>query len=163
MKGFVDTSKSFIKNHIWIILIIGIGIFFRARSLISNWTSYDDIGVAVTMLFYDELKGLERFKSVKSATWTYAPLQLIFPAFILNNGMSYEEIIFWGRFPSFVFGVFSIFLQFVLVKKEENQKIYPPCLTALMLAVSWENIIYSTQMEPYEIGVFFVALITILL
>lgn len=56
-----------------------------------------------------------------------------------------------------------IFLQYVLVKKEEGKKNYIPCLTALMLALSWENIIYSTQMEPYEIGVFFVALITILL
>ena len=108
------------KRYIWIILIIGIGTLFRVRSLISNYTSYDDIGVAVTMLFYDELKGLQRFKSVKSATWTYAPLQLIFPAFILYNGMSYEEIIFWGRFPSFIFGVLSIFLQYVLVKKEEG-------------------------------------------
>jgi hypothetical protein len=87
-------------------------------------------------------------------TWTYAPLQFLFTPLFINTHQSYTQLLFGGRFPSFLAFVAAFGLMVYLCKKWFGQEyeIYA-LLGAVLLALSWENIIYSMQMESYLIGV----------
>jgi hypothetical protein len=98
-------------------------------------------------------------------SWTYAPAQFYLTDFLLHPGMSYKEIKFWGRFPSFLFGMIAILFLMYSVKYFE----YPgdPGLSIifvlLLMSTSLQSIIYAAQMESYAVGMFSVSALVVLL
>lgn len=85
--------------------------------------------------------------------WTYAPAQFFFTSFFLNSDNSYRDNLFWGRFPSLVFGILSIFLLFLVTRKYFNEdELYYSFVSVSMLSFSWLSVIYSAQMESYAVG-----------
>ena len=105
-----------------------------------------------------------RVHAVPSA-WTYAPGQFYLTNILVSDGDDYSELKFWGRVPSFVFSIISFFLLiFVFKKMYPVQKYLPFLVVALtILSFSWENIIYSAQMESYAVGNFSILLMFVLL
>lgn len=107
---------------------------------------------------------LDILHAVPSA-WTYAPGQFYLTNILVSDGDDYSELKFWGRVPSFVFSIISFFLLiFVFKKMYPVQKYLPFLVVALtILSFSWENIIYSAQMESYAVGNFSILLMFVLL
>lgn len=106
---------------------------------------------------------LEKFIIIP-ATWTYAPLQYFMTPLLISNKMSYREILFWGRFPSFVFNILSLLALINFYVRFKGKNCFPYLIFSLVLiAFSWENIIYAKQMQSYSIGVFAAILLLLLL
>jgi len=107
----------------------------------------------------DKMKLLTLGNTVKvfvciPVTWTYAPLQFLFTPLFINTHQSYQQLLFGGRFPSFLAFAAAFGLMIYLCKKWFGKEYEIYALGgAVLLAVSWENIIYSMQMESYLIGV----------
>lgn len=96
--------------------------------------------------------------------WTNAPLQYLITTFLLSPTQSYREILFWGRFPSFIFGILGMLLIILFYRKFYKEEYFSYALTAItLLAFSWENIIYAKQMGNYAAGVTFAILLIIFL
>src|SRR3989344_2263195 len=86
--------------------------------------------------------------------WTYAPLQFPLTSLLLSHDQSYKEILFWGRFPSFLSGCFALILIVFLHRKITKDDYFLTAFTSvLLLSLSWENIIYAKHMSSYAIGV----------
>jgi len=85
--------------------------------------------------------------------WTYAPGQFYLTNTLINSDQSYSESKFWGRLPSFIFNVLAVGLLIILFIRLHKAKNSLPqvVLSAAILSLSWENIIYSAQMESYGI------------
>lgn len=116
---------------------------------------------------YYFFKNREKFNIVSKMS-TFAPLQCGMTSWLVKSGDSsgYETIKFKGRFWSFIFGslsVVGIALFLFYLYKEESYAIWLAVFGASVMAYSWENIIYSQQMEPYTIAVFFHILLLIVL
>lgn len=93
--------------------------------------------------------------------WTYAPFQFLLTSLLLSHDQSYKEILFWGRFPSFLSGCFALILVVFLHRKITKDDYFLAAFTSvLFLSLTWENIIYAKHMSSYAIGVF--AAITLL-
>ncbi len=88
-------------------------------------------------------------------TWTYAPFQFLLTSSLISHDQSYKEILFWGRFPSFLFGSFGLIL-IVLVHRALNKEDYffTAFPSLLLLSLTWGNIFYAKHMSSYSIGVF---------
>lgn len=87
--------------------------------------------------------------------WTYAPLQFPLTSLLLSHDQSYKEILFWGRFPSFLSGCFALILIVFLHRKITKDEYFLTAFTSvLFLSLTWENIIYAKHMSSYAIGVF---------
>ena len=93
--------------------------------------------------------------------WTYAPGQFYLTNILINPGQNYSESKFWGRLPSFIFNVLAIGLLIILfVRLHKGKNSFPQVvLSATMLSLSWENIIYSAQMESYGVVSFSILLV----
>ena len=145
------------KFFFWGIFLLGV--LCRIQNAYFHFTHYDDIGVAVSYFYYGNLGFIEK------AGWTYAPLQLIFTTLLLSPEYSYNMNIFLGRFPSLICGVGSIYATYHLSRKvtqgNRNSE-WISLFSMALMAFSWQNIIYSAQMEPYEIGVLFVTVIMLI-
>lgn len=86
--------------------------------------------------------------------WTYAPLQFPLTSLLLSHDQSYKEILFWGRFPSFLSGCLALILIVFLHRKIAKEDYFLPAFTSvLFLSLTWENIIYAKHMSSYAIGV----------
>ena len=110
------------------------------------------------------LNSVMGFVSIRMFHWTYAPLQFVFTSLLLNPSMSFEALLFWGRLPSVMFGVLSIVFMGKTVEvlySDEKSSEYIKLLMMCLLAFNSECILYSAQMETYEIGVLCVLLIII--
>jgi len=87
---------------------------------------------------------------------TYAPLQFFITAFLVNNEQFLFTNIVMGRIPSLIIYFLGLLLfLYIMVryfKGAENQIALN--FSLLILAFSYEHIIYSIQMESYAIGVF---------
>lgn len=87
--------------------------------------------------------------------WTYAPFQFPLTSLLLSHDQSYKEILFWGRFPSFLSGCFALILIVFLHRKIAKDDYFLTAFTSvLFLSLTWENIIYAKHMSSYAIGVF---------
>ncbi|MCM8776215.1 MAG: hypothetical protein NC930_07715 [Candidatus Omnitrophica bacterium] len=95
--------------------------------------------------------------------WTYAPLQFFLTYFLISGQQDYRTLLFWGRFPSFLFGVLGLLSMILFYKKYDRLKTPAVFVSLTLLTFSWENIIYAKQMESYTIGVFAAIWILILL
>lgn len=94
---------------------------------------------------------------------TYAPVQFLLTAMLINPNMSYTQLLFWGRLPSFIFGSFSIMvLGYLAFQLTSKNKLGYALLAMVLTSFSLENIIYSVQMESYAIGVFALTILLIL-
>lgn len=96
---------------------------------------------------------------------TYAPIQFFFTSLLLNENQSLKQILFWGRFPSFLFSLISIFLFYKLIRVFSFNKQFDVSviLVIAFFSFSIESIIYSKQMESYSIGIFASIILMIIL
>lgn len=96
---------------------------------------------------------------------TYAPIQFFFTNFLVNENQSLKQILFWGRFPSFIFSVMSIFLFYKLIRvfSLNKQLDVSDIIVIAFFSFSLESIIYAKQMESYAIGIFAVIILMIIL
>ena len=168
----------------WAILfLIFLGIIVRAYFMATHFTHVDDAGIAVTILHTDILVekillytgwSYEQFchylenpfssflynifiRFVSFAVWTYAPFQFLFMVPLTSLGWSYQSILVFGRLSSFLFGAASLFVCFKVIKLLFERDVLA-LFGVSLVAFSWECIIYSAQMEPYIITVFFIFL-----
>lgn len=132
------------------VLGIGIRIFMAAV----HFTHVDDTG-AMNDIMSKKMMGLNEIEIAKNF-WTYAPMQILFSAILVNNKLGYKMNIFLGRLPSLICGIAAMFMAVKFAKKffetEKHRDALVVILT-LICSLSWENIIYSAQAEPYEIVV----------
>jgi hypothetical protein len=84
---------------------------------------------------------------------TYAPLQFLITHHLVHPGQTYRETLFWGRLPSFIFGVLGLLLWIGLYHRLGQLRAPAAFLGLAVLAFSWENIIYAKQMQTFSIGV----------
>lgn len=96
-------------------------------------------------------------------TQTFAPIQFIGTKLLISEDQSYREILFWARFPSFLFSVSALVLIFTFYQNIQSKERLPFRLLAItLMGLSLENIIFAQQAISYSIGVF-VAMLLILL
>ena len=97
--------------------------------------------------------------------WTYAPGQFYLTNFLVNADQNYSEIKFWGRAPSLLFNIAAIGLLILFYYQicENKSAIKYSVVGVTILSLSWENIIYSAQMESSEINTFAMLFIFLLL
>lgn len=94
---------------------------------------------------------------------TYAPLQFLLTSLLIHPEMSYEQLIFWGRMPSFLIGSASILMIGYLIKKIfQNNSLVLVLIAILLISFSLENIVYTVQVESYAIGVLILIIYLIL-
>lgn len=86
---------------------------------------------------------------------TYAPVQFFFTKFLINKHQNLKMVLYWGRLPSLVFSVIGIFLFYFFIRKFLTKEIESPAFiyAFVVLALSYEFVIYSKQMESYAIGI----------
>lgn len=86
---------------------------------------------------------------------TYAPVQFLFTGFIVNQDMSYRDILFYSRLISFLLGFLSILIiLYIFFKIYRQDSLSYTLFSVTILSFSWEHIIYSMQSESYAIGLF---------
>ncbi|MCC6212797.1 MAG: hypothetical protein IT513_17310 [Burkholderiales bacterium] len=87
--------------------------------------------------------------------WTYAPFQFPFTSQLLSREQDYRQVLFWGRFPSFLFGCLALVLVVIYFRRVLGDSYFLPSFAAILLnALSWESIAYAKHMSSYAIGVF---------
>ena len=151
---------------IWVgLLVTGLifaGSVFRWRGLRTHFSHIDDLGVALSILEHDSTRFAHHLISSPYLTkilevprsWTYAPMQFLVTPLLLHKGQSYSDILFWGRLPSYLFGVGGLLaMALTLLKIDRRNYKNSLIFTTCLFAFSWENIIYSTQMQSFSIGV----------
>lgn len=85
-------------------------------------------------------------------SFTYAPLQFLITPFLISENQSYPSLLFWGRFPSFIFSILGLLL-IVWVLRRLDGGFLSVVAGLVFLGFSWENIIYSRHMSGYAAGV----------
>lgn len=154
------------KNIAKYIIVLS-GIVMRVIMAAFHFTHIDDIGVANSIIHLSHIIKNDEIGIAKEFCnyWTYAPFQSLITQQLVNDNMSYFLNIFMGRFPSLICGVLFVWVIYkILSKTQLNQNAeYSRILIICIISLSWENIIYSAQMEPYSIGALFGAIIVFLL
>ncbi len=162
-------SKNF--TAIAVTLLILLGAAARFADLDTHFTHIDDLGVARTFIFNStvakgrgmQLKNLFDKITIIPHEFTYAPLQFFITYFLVSPEQSYRQILFWGRFPSCLFGILGLLSLVIFFRKYDRFKTPAVFIALALLAFSHENIIYAKQMESYSIGVFAAVWVLILL
>ncbi len=142
-----------------ICLLIVAGMVFRVIMMVSHFTHWDDIGVANYVIQLLQITNGNEIDIAKGFAdmWTYGPLQILITQKLINENMSYMFNIIMGRLPSLVCNIlFVITIYKVLCKVRPDEK-SGKILAICIISLSWENIIYSSQMEPYSMGILFSA------
>lgn len=141
-------------------VILG-GSLIRVWMSVLHFTNCDDLGVAVTMLMGEKggwslencIRGLEHFLLCQ---WTYAPLQFVFTCLLIHPEQTYQQVVVLGRLPSLICGIAALPLLYFLLKRifaGEEGSSSGILFSVILLATSFEHIIYSAQMNSYAIGV----------
>lgn len=156
------------KEHLIILIILVIGITIRVLFCLYHFTHIDDIGIAGRILLSKGVYKINEFQLANEFKdfWTYAPLQSILTAKLVQGNFSYKSNIFWGRIPSLLCGILLLLVImkiFYELNGKTLKKNYALIIVLIITSFSYENIIYSSQMEPYEIGVLISSLIIYLL
>lgn len=123
------------------------------EKLRDSLTQWGEAGESFKSPLLPFVKLFLQFTAVPRA-WTYAPLQFLVTHFLLEPEQTYRQKIFWGRFPSFLFGVGALLLIPVFYRRYDRFQTPVVFVALSVLVFSWENIIYAKQMESYAIGVF---------
>ncbi|MBQ6786619.1 MAG: hypothetical protein IJO85_02725 [Lachnospiraceae bacterium] len=149
--------------NIFLIFTVAIGCLVRIYMCICHFTTCDDLGVAMSMLRgqseeWSIKNSIEGFLSFRAFGWTYAPLQFVVTSILLSPQYSYLQTIVMGRIPSLFFGIVSLLILYKLCEAiwQDNEQVrgkQARICSLILLATSFENIIYSSQMESYTIGV----------
>lgn len=148
------------KESKTIYLLIIAGISFRVIMMVIHFTHWDDIGVAnyiiqlLQVLDGNEIDIAKGFADM----WTYGPLQILITQKLVNENMSYMLNIIMGRLPSLIFNILFVVAIYKILYKIQSDEKSGKILAICVISLSWENIIYSSQMEPYSIGIFFSAI-----
>lgn len=160
--------KEYIKEKLLIFVIIIVilcGIIIRVLFVYNHFAHCDD--VCVVSVIFSKISNINSANLIHYLInrikicfgfMTYAPLQLFFTSVLINENFSYRINLVLGRLPSLLCGIISmiLFAKLVLIKFKDNKFKYIYALfTVVLISFSWENIIYSAQMEPYEIIVLF--------
>jgi len=105
-------------------------------------------------LLFDLIKRMIGAFSI-SIVSTFAPIQFIFTALILNFDLAYPDFIKVMRLPSLIFalGSFGMMILFSNLFDDSLKKVFLICGSTL-LTVSWMSIIYSSQSENFILGLF---------
>lgn len=149
------------RKDIDVYLCIVIGIIFRVIMSIIHFTHVDDIGIANYILMLQQVTNGNEVELVKKFVtfWTYGPLQILFTQNLINENMSYPFIIFMGRLPSLICGAIFVCLIYKLLNRINSTSKSALLLAICIVSLSWENIIYSAQMEPYSMGLLFCTIV----
>ena len=130
-------------------------IFGEAR--LKSWTDYGYLNPLL-----HGANNLLKFVSVP-IHWTYAPMQFFLTQALISKHQTYRDILFWGRFPSFLFSSAALFLMVLFYRKYRPSQPFSGLLALALIAFSCENIFYAKQMENYALGVFAVISLLLLL
>lgn len=88
-------------------------------------------------------------------SFTYAPFQFLITSLLISSNQDYKSLLFWGRFPSFIFSIFALILAILAINKIMPKNIFLASVSGLLfLGFSWENIIYARHMSSYSMGIF---------
>ena len=138
-----------------VLIVIMVAVIIRVYMLKHHFTHEDDIAVAYYLrTIPKESSLLDHIKAAFDFEWTYAPLQIWLEDPLVHFTNKYEVLLVVGRIWSFIFGAINCFLIYaVSINITDNKRL--SMVAAVVTALSWENIIYSSQMEPYEIAVTF--------
>lgn len=96
---------------------------------------------------------------IVSVTSTNAPLQFLFNVPLIHAEQSYRQLMFWGRFPSFIFSLIAILGILLFIKLLNEKDLTPMILSMVFLGFSWQHIIYAKQLYQYS----FIAMACLLL
>lgn len=160
-------------NLLIFFILLSIGIFIRSDDLNKHFSHIDDIGVSRDILIYDRpafrqepnqyrgmkrLLAIVRYKTEKVISvpvrTTYAPLQFFVTPFFLSVAQDYRDVLFWSRFPSFIFSILGLLVCLLFYWKYDRFTTPAALISLTLLIFSWENIIYAKQSSSYSIGVF---------
>lgn len=141
--------------------VLGLGIYARFADLAWHFTCVDDLGVMKAILTAQG-HWFSRFLAV-SQTFTYAPLQFLITPLLVSSEQSYRELLFWGRLPSCIISVLSLFALTALFNVVEKKNRWAALIPVAVLAFSWQEITYAKQANNYAFGVLAVILLMVLL
>ena len=136
-------------QNIFFLSLVILGIFARFHDLAWHFTHYDDFEVIAAILRHKHPEDFQIFAIPR--TFTFAPFQFIFTHFLMNPSMDYRELLFWGRFPSFVSGSLGLVAMGILYRN--YGKVWPLFSALALLAFSWEDVIVAKQAHNYALGV----------
>ena len=92
---------------------------------------------------------------IGSAKNTYAPINPIFINFFIPEKASYDELKFWGRFPSFLFSYMSIIIFFlVLLRTYHGSQYFYLLIPLALFSFSYQHIIMGSQMHNFALAPF---------
>ncbi len=163
--GFKTKKWDFIWS-VAVVALILIASYIRYALLDTHFSHCDDLIAAHNLPSEkaESLSSLFDYARRVSNSSTYAPLQFILTGAITDRGMSYQNILFWSRVPSFLMTLISFGVILFISKKLYKQEflIYS-ILPIFIIGFSWEDIIYSVQSESYTIGLLAVLILFLLL
>lgn len=143
---------------IFLFIVLTLGITVRFWDLSRHFTNTDDLGIIEVTFEAQHAGNLFHLPAIL----TNAPFQYVLTYFLLTEKMTYEELLFWCRLPSCLFGggALAVLLLFYFdyARKQGTKALF--ALT--LLACSWEAIIFSKQTHSYSIGVLASALLCLL-
>lgn len=151
----------FKKNLVLIFLfaVLTMGITARFWDLSQHFTNTDDLGIIEVTFEAQKAGNLFHLPTIL----TNAPFQYVLTYFLLTEKMSYEELLFWCRLPSCLFGGGALAILLLFYFDYARKQITKALLGLTLLACSWEAIIFSKQTHSYSIGVLASALLCLLL
>jgi len=130
----------------------------RKKNILND---YEQFKIYNFLTILDEFNILNKFIILKyyidykvnpvARNWTYAPGQFYFTNFLINDKFSYLNLKKLGRLPSLFFNLSSILILILILKiiyKNQNLNL-SILIGSTIILLSWENIIYSSQMSNY--------------
>jgi len=134
-----------------VLIILLTGFWARFKDLDWHFTTVDDRGVA-EIIFKNRAQGSPELFPIPSF-YTYAPLQFVLTPLLISENQGYRELLWRGRLPSALAGCLALALCVILYLRMYSGQVHRMLLPLVLLACSWENIIYAKQMHNYAIGV----------
>jgi len=149
-------------NAKWLFCMLGLvlvlGGWVRFWDLPHHFTNTDDLGIIEVTFEAQKAGNLFHLPTIL----TNAPFQYVLTYFLISEKMNYEQLLFWGRLPSCLFGsgALAVLLLFYFdFTRKQGTKAF---LALVLLACSWEAIIFSKQTHSYSIGVLAATLLCLL-
>ncbi len=88
-----------------------------------------------------------------SQQWTYAPAQFLLTGALIHRGLSYQQLLVRGRFPSLLFATLvPLLLALIGWRVGGERRAALALLTAAIGACSIELSLHAAQMENYALG-----------
>ncbi len=145
----IQSQKNSLYITLGVLYLLFVGTLARFHDLAWHFSHADDMGVAKTIL--DAIQGGQNPFFEVSHKWTYAPLQFFVTPLLINLDQSYRELLFWGRFPSFIASVASLICVPLFYHFWNTKKDLQALLALTLMVCSWEHLIYAKQMHNYAL------------